>query len=94
MFQGNHPRLEQFCEHDLIDDQFATAPWLLALYIAAAEEQARGRSKRNGTVPNDLIKGNPCPRGTYILPACPSLKDDRGCWPNTAQSKTCPNGTR
>ena len=34
----------------------ATAPWLLALYIAVAEEQGADISKLQGTVQNDIIK--------------------------------------
>ncbi|MEP0566027.1 MAG: methylmalonyl-CoA mutase family protein, partial [Paracoccaceae bacterium] len=34
----------------------ATAPWLLALYIAAAEEQGADISQLQGTVQNDIIK--------------------------------------
>jgi len=34
----------------------ATAPWLLALYIAVAEEQGADISKLQGTVQNDLMK--------------------------------------
>ena len=34
----------------------ATAPWLLALYIAAAEEQGADVAKLQGTVQNDIIK--------------------------------------
>ena len=34
----------------------ATAPWLLALYIAAAEKQGIARDKLQGTVQNDIIK--------------------------------------
>ena len=51
----------------------ATAPWLLALYIAAAEEQGADISKLQGTVQNDLIKEY-LSRGTYICPPKPSLK--------------------
>ena len=51
----------------------ATAPWLLALYIAAAEEQGADISKLQGTVQNDIIKEY-LSRGTYILPPKPSLK--------------------
>ena len=51
----------------------ATAPWLLALYIAAAEEQGADVSKLQGTVQNDLIKEY-LSRGTYICPPKPSLK--------------------
>jgi len=51
----------------------ATAPWLLALYIAVAEEQGADISKLQGTVQNDLIKEY-LSRGTYICPPKPSLK--------------------
>ncbi|GAA6188008.1 protein meaA [Litorivita sp. NS0012-18] len=51
----------------------ATAPWLLSLYIAAAEEQGADISKLQGTVQNDIIKEY-LSRGTYILPPKPSLK--------------------
>jgi (2R)-ethylmalonyl-CoA mutase len=51
----------------------ATAPWLLALYIAVAEEQGADVSKLQGTVQNDLIKEY-LSRGTYICPPEPSLK--------------------
>ncbi|TNF22138.1 MAG: protein meaA [Rhodobacteraceae bacterium] len=51
----------------------ATAPWLLALYIAVAEEQGADVSQLQGTVQNDLIKEY-LSRGTYICPPKPSLK--------------------
>ncbi|MEM6376203.1 MAG: protein meaA [Pseudomonadota bacterium] len=51
----------------------ATAPWLLALYIAVAEEQGANVTKLQGTVQNDLIKEY-LSRGTYICPPKPSLK--------------------
>ena len=51
----------------------ATAPWLLALYVAGAEEQGADVSKLQGTVQNDLIKEY-LSRGTYICPPAPSLK--------------------
>ena len=51
----------------------ATAPWLLALYIAVAEEQGADISKLQGTVQNDIIKEY-LSRGTYILPPQPSLR--------------------
>ncbi|WP_336097809.1 protein meaA [Roseovarius sp. CH_XMU1461] len=51
----------------------ATAPWLLSLYIAAAEEQGADISQLQGTVQNDLIKEY-LSRGTYICPPAPSLK--------------------
>ncbi|PVA10083.1 protein meaA [Pelagivirga sediminicola] len=51
----------------------ATAPWLLALYIAVAEEQGVDPKALQGTVQNDLIKEY-LSRGTYICPPKPSLK--------------------
>ena len=51
----------------------ATAPWLLALYIAVAEEQGADVSKLTGTVQNDLIKEY-LSRGTYICPPEPSMR--------------------
>ena len=51
----------------------ATAPWLLALYIAVAEEQGADISRLQGTVQNDLIKEY-LSRGTYICPPKPSLR--------------------
>jgi (2R)-ethylmalonyl-CoA mutase len=51
----------------------ATAPWLLALYIAVAEEQGADVAKLQGTVQNDLIKEY-LSRGTYICPPKPSLR--------------------
>ena len=51
----------------------ATAPWLLALYIALAEEQGADVSALAGTVQNDIIKEY-LSRGTYICPPEPSLR--------------------
>ena len=51
----------------------ATAPWLLALYIAVAEEQGADVSALQGTVQNDIIKEY-LSRGTYICPPEPSLR--------------------
>jgi (2R)-ethylmalonyl-CoA mutase len=51
----------------------ATAPWLLALYIACAEKQGAARGQLTGTVQNDIIKEY-LSRGTYIFPPQPSLK--------------------
>jgi (2R)-ethylmalonyl-CoA mutase len=51
----------------------ATAPWLLALYIAVAEEQGADIAALQGTVQNDIIKEY-LSRGTYILPPEPSLR--------------------
>ena len=51
----------------------ATAPWLLSLYIAVAEEQGADISELQGTVQNDLIKEY-LSRGTYICPPAPSMQ--------------------
>ncbi len=51
----------------------ATAPWLLALYIACAEKQGAARGALTGTVQNDIIKEY-LSRGTYIFPPEPSLR--------------------
>jgi (2R)-ethylmalonyl-CoA mutase len=51
----------------------ATAPWLLALYIAVAEEQGVAKNLLSGTTQNDLIKEY-LSRGTYIFPPAASLK--------------------
>ena len=51
----------------------ATAPWMLALYIAVAEERGADVKTLQGTVQNDLIKEY-LSRGTYICPPKPSLK--------------------
>ncbi|NOX72514.1 MAG: protein meaA [Alphaproteobacteria bacterium] len=51
----------------------ATAPWLLALYIAAAEEQGADVKALQGTVQNDIIKEY-LSRGTYVCPPKPSLR--------------------
>ncbi|HHY02615.1 MAG TPA: protein meaA [Paracoccus sp.] len=51
----------------------ATAPWLLSLYIAVAEEQGADVAALQGTVQNDIIKEY-LSRGTYICPPKPSLR--------------------
>ncbi len=51
----------------------ATAAWLLALYVALAEEQGADRAKLTGTVQNDILKEY-LSRGTYIFPPGPSLR--------------------
>ena len=51
----------------------ATAPWLLALYVAVAEEQGADISNLKGTVQNDLVKEY-LSRGTYIYPPKPSMR--------------------
>ncbi|MEM6356381.1 MAG: protein meaA [Pseudomonadota bacterium] len=51
----------------------ATAAWLLALYIAVAEEQGADPKTLQGTVQNDIIKEY-LSRGTYVFPPEPSLR--------------------
>lgn len=51
----------------------ATAAWMLALYIAVAEEQGVDIAGLQGTVQNDIIKEY-LSRGTYIFPPEASLK--------------------
>jgi len=51
----------------------ATAAWLLALYVAVADEQGAPRSALTGTVQNDIIKEY-LSRGTYVFPPDPSMR--------------------
>jgi ethylmalonyl-CoA mutase len=69
----------------------ATAPWLLALYIAVAEEQGADIAALQGTVQNDIIKEY-LSRGTYICPPAPSLRmiTDVAAYAQTALPKWNP----
>ena len=51
----------------------ATAPWLLALYVACAEGQGAARDALAGTTQNDMLKEY-LSRGTYIFPPAASLR--------------------
>ncbi|CAO4156104.1 protein meaA [Methylorubrum thiocyanatum] len=51
----------------------ATAPWLLSLYLAVAEEQGAPIAALQGTTQNDIIKEY-LSRGTYVFPPAPSLR--------------------
>ncbi|MEX0582829.1 MAG: methylmalonyl-CoA mutase family protein, partial [Sneathiella sp.] len=51
----------------------ATSAWLLALYVAVAEEQGADVAALQGTVQNDIIKEY-LSRGTYIFPPAPSMR--------------------
>jgi (2R)-ethylmalonyl-CoA mutase len=51
----------------------ATAAWLLALYVAAAERQGADPKLLSGTTQNDIIKEY-LSRGTYAFPPEPSLR--------------------
>ncbi len=51
----------------------ATAAWLLALYIVAAETQGVAESQLQGTTQNDILKEY-LSRGTYSFPPGPSMR--------------------
>src|SRR3954464_12039729 len=51
----------------------ATAAWLMALYIAVADEQNAPRGALTGTIQNDIIKEY-LSRGTYVFPPAPSMR--------------------
>ncbi len=51
----------------------ATAAWLLALYVALADEQGIAREKLQGTTQNDIIKEY-LSRGTYVFPPGSSMR--------------------
>jgi (2R)-ethylmalonyl-CoA mutase len=51
----------------------ATAAWLMALYIAVADEQGAPRAALTGTIQNDIIKEY-LSRGTYVFPPAPSMR--------------------
>jgi (2R)-ethylmalonyl-CoA mutase len=51
----------------------ATAAWMLALYVAVADETGAPRKDLTGTIQNDIIKEY-LSRGTYVFPPEPSLR--------------------
>ena len=51
----------------------ATAAWLMALYIAVADETGAPRTALTGTIQNDIIKEY-LSRGTYVFPPVPSMR--------------------
>ncbi|MEZ5926361.1 MAG: protein meaA [Hyphomicrobiaceae bacterium] len=51
----------------------ATAAWLMALYVALADEQRVPRAKLNGTTQNDIMKEY-LSRGTFIFAPAPSIR--------------------
>ncbi len=51
----------------------ATAAWLLALYVVAAEDQGVAEDKLQGTTQNDILKEY-LSRGTYAFPPAPSMR--------------------
>jgi ethylmalonyl-CoA mutase len=51
----------------------ATAAWLLAMYVALAEEQGIDKKSLSGTTQNDILKEY-LSRGTYVFPPQPSMR--------------------
>jgi methylmalonyl-CoA mutase N-terminal domain/subunit len=51
----------------------ATAPVLLAMYVALADERNIGRGKLSGTIQNDILKEY-IARGTYVFPPASSVR--------------------
>jgi methylmalonyl-CoA mutase N-terminal domain/subunit len=51
----------------------ATAPILLAMYVAVAEKRGVPRARISGTIQNDILKEY-IARGTYIYPPRPSMR--------------------
>ena len=51
----------------------ATAMWLLALYVAVADEQSSDRAQLSGTTQNDILKEY-LSRGTHIFPPEESIR--------------------
>jgi (2R)-ethylmalonyl-CoA mutase len=51
----------------------ATAAWLLALYIVAAEDEGVDQQQLQGTTQNDILKEF-LARGTYAFPPAPSMR--------------------
>src|SRR4029077_11154402 len=51
----------------------ATAPILLAMYIALAKKQNADLKQLSGTIQNDILKEYAA-RGTYIYPPAPSMR--------------------
>jgi (2R)-ethylmalonyl-CoA mutase len=51
----------------------APAMWLLALYVAVADEHGADRSRLAGTTQNDIVKEY-LSRGTYVFPPAPSMR--------------------
>ena len=69
----------------------ATAAWLLALYVANAEEQGASSAELRGTTQNDVLKEY-LSRGTFIFPPLASRRIivDMIAWANTHAPKWNP----
>ena len=70
----------------------APAAWLLALYIAVADEQGAPRAALHGTTQNDIIKEY-LARGTYIFPPQAGAAPDHATRSRSRRRK-CRNGIR
>ena len=51
----------------------APAAWMLAMYVALADERGDDRAKLRGTTQNDIVKEY-LSRGTYVFPPEPSMR--------------------
>lgn len=69
----------------------APAAWMLALYVALADEQGADRKALRGTTQNDIIKEY-LSRGTYVFPPKPSMRliSDMVSWCYTETPKWNP----
>ena len=69
----------------------APAAWLLALYVALADERGDDRKKLLGTTQNDIVKEY-LSRGTYVFPPEPSMRliSDMVAWCYTEVPKWNP----
>ena len=63
----------------------APAMWLLALYVAVADEQGADRARLAGTTQNDIVKEY-LSRGTYVFPPEHSLRLVTDCLLYTSPS--------
>ena len=70
----------------------ATAAWLLALYIVAADEQGVAQDRLQGTTQNDILKEY-LSRGHVCVPARPEHAADRR-HDRLHRASTCRSGTR
>ena len=55
----------------------APAAWMLALYVALADERGESRAELRGTTQNDIVKEY-LSRGTYVFPPAAVPAPDRG----------------
>ncbi|MCL4134568.1 UNVERIFIED_CONTAM: hypothetical protein GTU68_035308 [Idotea baltica] len=69
----------------------APAAWMLALYVALADERGDNRANLRGTTQNDIVKEY-LSRGTYVFPPEPSMRliSDMAAWCYTEVPKWNP----